>query len=126
MSGSESTVIAYSDMLTVNRRVLDAGSKSRWLPSSASAASTASATEGFSCSASGDSSNPRPTRTSSSSSKCLRSRARAPLIAGWLIVIRSPAWVRFFSSSRACRDSSRLASTSRSLSRTPVTVVSRG
>ena len=46
MSGSESTVIAYSDMLTENRRVLDDGSKSRWLPSSASAASTASATDG--------------------------------------------------------------------------------
>ena len=38
--------MAYSDMLTANRLVLDAGSNSRWLPSSASAASTASATTG--------------------------------------------------------------------------------
>ena len=38
--------MAYSDMLTANRLVLDDGSNSRWLPSSASAASTASATAG--------------------------------------------------------------------------------
>ncbi len=46
VSGSESTVMAYSDMLTSNCLVLDPGSNSRWLPSSASAASTASATSG--------------------------------------------------------------------------------
>ena len=59
-SGSASTVIAYSDMLTVNSRLLDVGSNSRWLPSSASAASTASSTAGLSRSAIGESSNPRP------------------------------------------------------------------
>src|SRR4051794_7101837 len=116
VSGSASTVMAYSDMLTANRLPLLRASKSRWLPSSASAASTASATRGRISSASGVSSKPRPERTSSSSSKCLRSRARAPLIAGWLIVIRSPAWVRLRSSSSACSESSRLASTSRSRS----------
>ena len=116
VSGSASTVMAYSDMLTVKRRVLEVGSNSRWLPSSASVASMAASTSGRSRSANGVSSNPRPTRTSSSSSKCLRSRVSAPLIAGWLIVIRSPAWVRLRSSSRAWRESSRLASTSRSRS----------
>ena len=40
VSGSASTVMAYSDMLTSNCLVLDVGSNSRWLPSSASAAST--------------------------------------------------------------------------------------
>lgn len=123
VSGSARTVMAYSDMLTVKRRVLDAGSKSRWLPSSASAASIATATSGRSRSARGVSSKPRPTRTSSSSSKCLRRRASAPLIAGWLIVIRSPACVRLRSSSRAWSDSSRLASTSRNLSLTAQTLV---
>ena len=91
MSGSASTVMAYSDRLTANRLLLLPASNSRWLPSSASAASTASATIGRIPSARGVSSKPRPTRTSSSSSKCLRSLASAPLIAGWLIVIRSPA-----------------------------------
>ena len=46
MSGSASTVMAYSDMLTANRLLLLPASNSRWLPSSASAASTASATIG--------------------------------------------------------------------------------
>ena len=46
VSGSASTVIAYSDMLTEKRLVLEDGSNSRWLPRSASAASTASSRPG--------------------------------------------------------------------------------
>ena len=60
ISGSASTVMAYSDMLTANRLLLLPASNSRWLPSSASAASTASATIGRIPSARGVSSKPRP------------------------------------------------------------------
>ena len=86
--------------MIVNVRRSTVGSNSRFLPRTASAATTAARTGSTSDSANVVRTYARPLRASSGSSKCLRRRANEALIAGWPSDNRAAARVTLVSSLR--------------------------